>query len=152
MRTFSKAWGLSGIRLGYMIADKKLSEYVSKCRTLVETNSLTYQVALWALKNKIYKEHIKLVKQGSRYLRDKFKSNGDKFHGGVKTNFIILKLPNKKSTKNLVTWLKKKKIYIRANFSKPLEDYVRVSLGSSKKLSIFFTAYNKWKKKYINHR
>ena len=32
MRTFSKAWGLSGIRLGYMIADKKLCEYVSKCR------------------------------------------------------------------------------------------------------------------------
>ena len=57
MRTFSKAWGLSGIRLGYMVANKNLSNYVSKCRTLVETNSLTYQVALWALKNNIFKQH-----------------------------------------------------------------------------------------------
>ena len=69
MRTFSKAWGLSGIRLGYMVANKNLSNYVSKCRTLVETNSLTYQVALWALKNNIFKQHVKLVKQGSKYIR-----------------------------------------------------------------------------------
>ena len=152
MRTFSKAWGLSGIRLGYMIADKKLCEYVSKCRTLVETNSLTYQVALWAIKNKIHKEHVKFVKQGSKYIRNKFSSNGDRFHGGEKTNFILLQLPNQKLTKNLVSWLAKKKIYIRANFPKPLENYVRVSLGSSKKLSIFYNAYTKWKKKYINHK
>jgi len=150
MRTFSKAWGLSGIRLGYMVADKKLSEYISKCRTLVETNSLTYQVALWALKNKIYKDHVKLVKQGSRYLINKLKLNGDRFHGGKKTNAILLKLPNQKFTKNLVSWLEKKKIYIRGNFSKPINEYVRVSLGSTKKLSVFFSEYNKWKKKYIN--
>lgn len=150
MRTFSKAWGLSGIRLGYMVADKKLTEYTSKCRTLVETNSLTYQVALWALKNKIYKQHVKLVKQGSKYIRNKFRSNGDQFHGGLKTNFIILKLSSRSMTKHLVKWLAKKKIYIRANFPKPIEDYVRISLGSSKKLSIFFTAFNKWKKKYIH--
>jgi|TARA_B100001093_G_scaffold82810_1_gene74239 histidinol-phosphate aminotransferase len=152
MRTFSKAWGLSGIRLGYMVADKKLSEYISKCRTLVETNSLTYQAALWALKNKIYKDHVKFVKQGSKYIRNKFRSNGDIFHGGKKTNFILLKLSNQKLTKNLVLWLAKRKIYIRANFPKPLEDYVRISLGSSKKLSIFFKEYNKWKKKFINRK
>ncbi len=152
MRTFSKAWGLSGIRLGYMVADKKLTNYISKCRTLVETNSLTYQVALWALKNKIYKDHVKLVKQGSKFIINKFKNNNDIFHGGVKTNFIILKLFKKSHTKHLVTWLAKKKIYIRGNFPKPIDDYVRISLGSSKKLSVFFNEYNKWKKKYINHK
>ena len=152
MKTFSKAWGLSGIRLGYMVADKKLSQYISKCRTLVETNSLTYQVALWALKNKIYKDHVKLVKQGSKYIRNKFRFSKDIFHGGEKTNFILLKLPNQKLTKNLVSWLAKKKVYIRANFPKPIEDYVRISLGSSKKLSIFFNEYLKWKQKYIKHK
>ena len=152
MRTFSKAWGLSGIRLGYMVANKKLCDYVSKCRSLVETNSLTYQVALWALKNKIYKDHVKLVKQGSKFIINRFKNNNDIFHGGVKTNFIILKLFKKSHTKHLVTWLAKKKIYIRGNFPKPIDDYVRISLGSSKKLSVFFNEYNKWKKKYINHK
>ena len=152
MRTFSKAWGLSGIRLGYMAANKKLSEYISKCRSLVETNSMTYQVALWALKNKIYKDHVRLVKQGSKYIRNKFSSNGDNFYGGEKTNFILLKLSNQKLTQHLVAWLAKRKIYIRANFPKPLENYVRVSLGSSKKLAIFFNEYKKWKQKYIKHK
>jgi len=146
MKTFSKAWGLSGIRLGYMVANKKLSQYVSKCRTLVETNSLTYQVALWALKNKIFKEHVKFVKEGSEYILKKFKASKEKFYGGEKTNFILLKLPNQKLTTKLVAWLKNKKIYIRANFPHPLESYVRISLGSVKKMSIFYNAYIKWKK------
>ena len=71
MRTFSKAWGLSGIRLGYMVANKKLCNYVSKCRSLVETNSLTYQVALWAIENKIYKTNVQNIKKGSIFLRRK---------------------------------------------------------------------------------
>ncbi len=151
MRTFSKAWGLSGIRLGYMVANKNLSNYVSKCRTLVETNSLTYQVALWALKNNIFKQHVKLVKQGSKYIRKKFKKSRENFHGGKKTNFILLKLQNKSLTKKLVAWLAKKKIYIRANFPHPLENYVRISLGSEKKLSTFYNAYIKWKKVILSN-
>ena len=54
MRTFSKAWGLPGIRLGYMITNKKLNAYVSKCRSLVETNGFSYEIAKWALENKKY--------------------------------------------------------------------------------------------------
>ena len=62
-----------------------------------------------------------------------------------KTNFILLKLQNKSLTKKLVAWLAKKKIYIRANFPHPLENYVRISLGSEK-LSTFYNAYINGKK------
>ena len=41
MRTFSKAWGLPGIRLGFIVGQKKLIEYISKCRSLVETNGFS---------------------------------------------------------------------------------------------------------------
>ena len=55
--------GLSGIRLGYMVANKKIIRYVSKCRSLVETNALSQQIGLWALKNKyILNNHIKEVR------------------------------------------------------------------------------------------
>ena len=77
MRTFSKAWGLSGIRLGYMISNSKLCNYISKCRSLVETNSMTYQIALWALKNKIFKSHVKQVKMGAKFIKNKLQSIGD---------------------------------------------------------------------------
>ena len=149
MRTFSKAWGLSGIRLGYMISNNKLCNYISKCRSLVETNSMTYQVALWALKNKIFKNHVKKVKMGAKFIKNKLQSIGDVFHGGDCTNAIILRLPNVKSTENLRNFLSRKKIYIRNKFETPIEKYVRISLCSPKKLSIFFKEYLKWKKRLV---
>lgn len=149
MRTFSKAFGLSGLRLGYMVANKKLTNYISKCRSLVETNSLTYQVALWALKKKIFEENVKSVKEGSEFLRNQFKINNEYFHGGIVTNAILLKLPSKTLANKLVEWLRKKKIYIRGGFEGSIKNFVRISLGSKKKMSVFFKEYKKWKKKYI---
>lgn len=149
MRTFSKAWGLSGIRLGYMVANKKLCDYVSKCRSLVETNSLTYQVALWAIENKIYKTNVNNIKKGSLFLRKKLKKAHDEFHGGVRTNAILIKLKDFQATENLKNYLSKKKIYIRNNFPDPISNCIRVSLASVKKLSKFFNEYSKWKKSFI---
>ncbi len=149
MRTFSKAFGLSGIRLGYMIANSRICNYVSKCRTLVETNSLSYQIAMWALKNKIYKKHVKNVKKGSKFLIGKLKKAKEIFHGGICTNAVLIKLPDIKATAELTNTLAKKKIYIRNNFPEPINDYVRVSLASTSKISKFLKEYFKWKKKYI---
>ena len=147
MRTFSKAWGLAGIRLGYMISNQKLCNYISKCRSLVETNALSCQIALWALKNKkILNRHVKEVSMGAKFIKNKFRSNGDIFHGGDWTNAILLKLPDNNSTKKLTNYLSKKKIYIRNNFTGHVKNYVRISLCAPKKLSIFFKEYLKWKK------
>ena len=149
MRTFSKAWGMSGIRLGYMVSSAVICDYVSKCRTLVETNSLTYQIAMWALKNKIYKNHVKNVKKGAEYLIKKLTKAKEVFHGGVCTNALLIKLPSFQATVLLKEKLSKKKIYIRNNFPSPISNYVRISLASVNKISIFFKEYSKWKKNYI---
>ena len=149
MRTFSKAWGMSGIRLGYMVSSAVICDYVSKCRTLVETNSLTYQIAMWALKNKIYKNHVKNVKKGAEYLIKKLTKAKEVFHGGVCTNALLIKLPSFQATVLLKEKLSKKKIYIRNNFPNPISNYVRISLASVNKISIFFKEYSKWKKNYI---
>ena len=149
MRTFSKAWGLSGIRLGYMVSQKKLTNYISKCRSLVETNSLSYQVASWALKNSsILKDHVKNVKLGAKFIKARLFQNNITYQGGNVTNAMLIKLPNKNATKHLKVYLEKKNIYIRDNFYSPIENYVRISLCSKNKLSKFFTMFLKWKKKH----
>ena len=72
MRTFSKAWGLPSIRLGFLVTNRKLCEYISKCRSLVETNALSYQIAMWALNNrKILDNHVLQIKKGSKYIQKK---------------------------------------------------------------------------------
>lgn len=53
MRTFSKAWGLAGIRLGYCVADPIIVSYALKVKTPYNVNSLTSKMALEALSNSL---------------------------------------------------------------------------------------------------
>ncbi len=150
MRTFSKAWGLPGIRLGYMVTNKKICSYVSKCRSLVETNAFSYEIARWVLKNKkILNENVRNIKKGYIYLSSKLKIYNEEFHGGKVTNAILLKLPSNKLCKDLTLYLKRKKIYIRDGFKKPINNYVRISLGSPKILTKFFKEFIRWKRNII---
>jgi len=52
LRTFSKAWGLAGARVGYMIASEAIIGNVLKVKAPYNLNTLSQQVALLALENK----------------------------------------------------------------------------------------------------
>jgi histidinol-phosphate/aromatic aminotransferase/cobyric acid decarboxylase-like protein len=146
LRTFSKAWSLPGIRLGYVIGTKRNIKYLSKCRSLVETNGFSYEIANWALKNdKIMHDHIKLVKEGYNYLIKKLKKLKINFIGGRVTNALLIDLKTQKNCSSLKSYLYKKKIYIRAGFNEPIKNCVRISLCSSKKLKKFVNYLSKWK-------
>ena len=121
--------------------------YICKCRSLVETNAFSYEIARWALKNKkILKENVKNIKKGYVYLSEKFRIYNQEFHGGKVTNAILLKLPSEKLCKDLKSFLKIKKIYIRDGFKKPINNCVRISLCSPNILKKFFKEFIKWKK------
>lgn len=51
MQTFSKAWGLAGIRLGMAFADKRIIHLLNKVKPPYNVNQLTQAAALAALKN-----------------------------------------------------------------------------------------------------
>ncbi|HIW61009.1 MAG TPA: histidinol-phosphate transaminase [Candidatus Stackebrandtia excrementipullorum] len=50
LRTFSKAWGLAGLRAGYLVASPQVAEAVRKVVTPFSTNALAQAAALAALK------------------------------------------------------------------------------------------------------
>ncbi|HOB30800.1 MAG TPA: histidinol-phosphate transaminase [Bacillota bacterium] len=56
MRTFSKAFGLAGIRLGYAITTPEIVSELSKVRQIFNVNSLSVTVAQVALENDDYKK------------------------------------------------------------------------------------------------
>ena len=45
----------SSIRLGYMVSNRELIRYLSKCRSLVETNGFSFEIAKWAFLKKNFK-------------------------------------------------------------------------------------------------
>jgi histidinol-phosphate aminotransferase len=72
LRTFSKAWGLAGIRLGYCIANPAIVSYLLRIKSPYNINAVTSQLALKALKDRdflaesaacIIEERIRLSKE-----------------------------------------------------------------------------------------
>ncbi len=51
LRTFSKAYSVAGIRLGYMIADKEIIGYINRVRSPYNVSTLSYKYGIKALEN-----------------------------------------------------------------------------------------------------
>ena len=56
LRTFSKAWGLAGIRLGYCIGNEEIINYLFKIKAPYNINSLTRKAFHESFSNIIKKD------------------------------------------------------------------------------------------------
>lgn len=122
MRSFSKAGGLAGIRLGYLIGSKKNINYVSKIRGGYESNTLSLEIASFFIDNyKIIKNQIKRIKEGFFYLKKNLKKEKIDFIGGTHGNYIFIDFKNKKKASFIVNFLKNNKIIVRSNWTKPFD-------------------------------
>lgn len=148
MRTFSKAYGIAGIRLGFMISSVENIQYLSKTRSLVESNTLSMEVAAYMLDHpELLQEHVREVKEGAQYIQKELTKLGFRWFGGNFTNGILIFLNNENETKDLVEWLKGKNIYIRGAFEPPYNICVRVSIGPKEIMKIFADAFRNWLEK-----
>ena len=50
-RTFSKVFGLAGLRVGFLVANRQLAELLGKFKPMYEVNQLAIQIAIQALEN-----------------------------------------------------------------------------------------------------
>ena len=148
-RTFSKAYGLAGLRIGFMVSQSQNIKYISKSRSLVESNTLSMQIAEYFLDHPEFRDkHIQEVKEGSKFLREKLNLLGLSWYGGEYTNGIMIFLENGKKSQELVKYLNEKGIYIRGSFDPPFESTIRVSIGSRSFMEFFVDSLTKWLKKY----
>ena len=93
IRTFSKIYGLAGLRIGYGIADEEIVALMNRVRQPFNTNSLAQVAAMAALDDKA---HINRTKKnnrlGMKYLEREFNRLKIKYIPSV-TNFILFKTP-----------------------------------------------------------
>jgi histidinol-phosphate aminotransferase len=61
LRTFSKAYGLAGLRVGYLIAPPTLTHYVHRVRPIFNVNNLAQAAALAALEDTVHVERTRKV-------------------------------------------------------------------------------------------
>lgn len=133
LRTFSKSFGLAGIRVGFLAANKKLLKEISKYKPMYEINSIACKILNQFLKSKkISTEYVKETIKGKFFLEKELKKLKISF---LKTyaNFIHINL--KKNRKKIEDDLKRNKILTRKGPGvKNYENYLRVTLGPVKSM------------------
>lgn len=142
LRTFSKAWGLAGIRVGYVIAQEAVIEYLNKIKLPYNLNRISSKLAIEALENyqKIL-EFRKIILEERKKLADSLTNLGFKVFPS-EANFLLVNYPNASGVaKKLAVDYG---IIIRDFNSKPLlKDCVRISVGSPEQNNLLIESLNK---------
>jgi histidinol-phosphate aminotransferase len=136
MRTLSKI-GLAGLRVGFLIADKKIINEVNKVRLPFNLNSISQALAVEALKNRnVLKSYIKSIISGrERLFNEMRKIKGIKPYPS-EANFILFKTEN---PDRIYQGLLKKGVLIR-NMKGVVDGCLRVTVGKPGENSIFLNA------------
>ena len=130
MQTFSKAWGLAGIRLGMAFASPEIIAYFNKVKPPYNINILTQETALKALENEGQKSNwVKDLLDQRAYLNQELSQL--KLIKTVKptdTNFILVEVDDPKA---IYTYLINQKVIVRDR-SKVLncEGCLRITVGA----------------------
>ena len=140
MRTFSKAWGLAGVRLGFCVANELIIKLLFKVKAPYNINTLTRYALKKAINNeKLKNYYIKtIIKEREKLLQELSKLNGISKIFDSDANFLLIKCDN---TKNVLQKLANKGIIIRDRSDQPkLEDCLRISVGTEKQNIILLDA------------
>lgn len=124
LRTFSKIYGLAGLRIGYGIADRDIVDLIDRVRPPFNVNLLAQIAATAALKDKKHiKNTLKTNNSGKKFLYFWFKKLNIEF---VETyaNFIFVKF--KYSSMEIFKKLLKKGVIIRPQPG----NYARITIGT----------------------
>ncbi len=129
LRTFSKIYGLAGLRIGYMIASPKFIEYAERIRQPFNVNSLAQAAALAALSDKAFvKKTVSLIKKEKKFLYDAFQKLGI-WYKESSANFIFVRMDTK--VNKVFGKLLKKGVIIR-EMGPGLSKYARITIGTRK--------------------
>ena len=131
LRTFSKAYGLSGLRLGYGFAHKDLIENLNKVKPPFEPSMPAQAAGVAALDDTDFlEETIQENQKGRDYLINGFKSLNIKFIISY-TNFITTIWDNSEEAEIIVAKLLHKGIIVRKLSPFGWQNCIRISIGTS---------------------
>jgi len=129
LHSFSKAYGLAGLRTGYAIASAAIIAQLQKHKLTFQNDSVSMAAMPAALADKQFlTQVIDNNTQQRSWIISKFDDLGIQYWPS-QANFICFKAPNGSSAKQLVERLLSYGVMVRAAFHLP--NHVRVSVGQA---------------------
>ena len=126
-RTFSKIYGLAGLRVGYSISSETMCEMLNRIRPPFNVNSLALTAAEAALNDQVYVQKcLELNETGRAFLYQEFERMGLEYLDSH-TNFITFNCGCEVAP--ISTELKKRGIIVRTLANYNLPNHLRVTIG-----------------------
>ncbi|MBX2879053.1 MAG: aminotransferase class I/II-fold pyridoxal phosphate-dependent enzyme [Granulosicoccus sp.] len=130
LRTFSKAYGMAGMRVGYIIAHKDVITSVNKIRNHFQINRLSQLAATASLADHAF---LADVQKSVAERRQQVYALADEF--GLpwlpsSTNFVAVDMGSSERAKATLKELGEHGIFMRMPGVAPLDRYIRVGLGT----------------------
>jgi len=142
LRTFSKIWGLAGIRVGYCIANERVIQYLDKIKAPYNLNRVSSALAIKALgeKDTMNKFRDVILSERGRMAKSLQEMNFTIFPSDA--NFLLVKYP---TASKIAKQLADESALIIREFGnkKLLENCVRISIATPEQNELLLTAIKK---------
>lgn len=141
IRSFSKAFGISGLRVGYVISRPENIVHLNKVRPVYETSSVAIAVTLYLLEHDdLMTSYVTQVKEVVEHLSVALRRLGFEATGRW-SNSILVTLPHDLSAQELAHALKQLGCLVRAESEPPLSNHLRITAGSRTQADRFLEAF-----------
>ena len=139
LRTFSKVYGLAGLRIGYGFSSANIIDYLERVRPPFNVNLLGQIAALFSLKDKAQVSRgVSLAQKGKKYFyRELFNMKVPYVPSAA--NFVLIDV-NPYLGRDIFNELLKKGIIVRSMDEYDLPNFIRVTVGLDKQNRHFFKA------------
>ena len=143
LRSFSKAFGLAGLRLGYLVSNKSIVKYVQRVVGPFNVNAVTQQTMALALEKWSYfKEQINFVVNEREWLMENLTQIDGVTPYPSDANFILFKVTKENLTSAIVTErMENRNVLVKDRGHLPLlENCIRVTVGTRNMNESFLSA------------
>lgn len=126
LRTFSKIYGLAGLRIGYSYSSEELAGYINRVREPFNVNSLAQVGAMAALDDAEFVAESKRINDaGRKQFVEAFEKNGlTYFSDGA--NFVMVRV---KDAQRVFVEMQKRGVIVRPNVGYGLPEWLRITIG-----------------------
>lgn len=141
LRTFSKAAGLAGLRIGFAAGPPDVMRALYKVRSAGETNQLAIEAARLAVaRPELVDDYVAEVAAGRELVAERARALGLEPLPGH-ANFLLLRLPDGREPDALVAALRERGYLVRGSYPYPgLDRCVRVTLAAPGTMRAFAEA------------
>lgn len=137
LRTFSKSYGLAGLRLGYAVSPPQIADTFWRARLPFSVNILAEKAGLAALADAQFRDAaLQAVSAGREQLQKGLEQLGCRVWPS-EANFLLFQLPDKSPARDCFEYLLAQGVIIRPLASYDLPYHLRVSVGTATENRIF---------------